>query len=336
MHRHILPSQPLTPLIRRGQASHDILPTINPLISLPLLPIRPRNRIDEAAIIRIAEIRNAIPGRMLVGLGRARRLDDAMQRAPNGIVAPARQQIARIDDHGARDGRRVDERPVGGLDLQAAALVLEQERDRAVVGVLAGPDLQRVLAEDGRGHGGVVQEPQGVVAGVGVRVEPGLVEPHGHGDGAHDLDVQGLALVEEGQHEGLEGGVGRGPVVGVGGVALAPDLERLLDVGRGGLERLDAGAVGARADLLAALAGVAAVCLGRGPGDGVFGGLRLGEEGGGGREGGCDAGGGDGQVGEVDEACGLEAGEDGFGGLHAVGGGAVEEFGEVDELGMRG
>ncbi len=39
---------------------------------------------------------------------------------------------------------------------------------------------------------------------------------------------------------------------------------------------------------------------------------------------------------EVDEAGGLEAGEDGLGGCEFIGGGAVEEFGEVDELGRLG
>jgi hypothetical protein len=46
-----------------------------------------------------------------------------------------------------------------------------------------------------------------------------------------------------------------------------------------------------------------------------------------------DGGRGDGDVGEVDEAGGLEARQDGFGRLELLGGGAVEEFGEVDELG---
>ena len=46
--------------------------------------------------------------------------------------------------------------------------------------------------------------------------------------------------------------------------------------------------------------------------------------------------GGDGDVREVDETGGLEACEDGFGGFEFLGGRAVEEFGEVDELGRLG
>jgi hypothetical protein len=58
----------------------------------------------------------------------------------------------------------------------------------------------------------------------------------------------------------------------------------------------------------------------------------LGEELGGGREGGLYLFWSDGQVGEVDEAGGLEAVEDCFRGLDTLGGRAVQELGDVDEL----
>jgi hypothetical protein len=45
-----------------------------------------------------------------------------------------------------------------------------------------------------------------------------------------------------------------------------------------------------------------------------------------------DGGGGDGDVGQVDEAGRLEAFEDGLGGRELLGGVPVEEFGKVDKL----
>jgi hypothetical protein len=121
-------------------------------------------------------------------------------------------------------------------------------------------------------------------------------------------------------------------VVRVGRVVVRADLERLLDVGDGVAQGGDGGRGGQLGDLLAARGGVAAVGFGGGPGEGVLGGARQAEEGGRGVEDVLPDGRGDGDVGEVDEAAGLEALQDGFGGFEFLGGRAVEEFGEVDEL----
>ena len=127
-----------------------------------------------------------------------------MLSRPNHIIRPARQQIRGIHHDRVGDGRGVDKRALGTLDLQAAAVVLEEQGDAAVVGVGAGADLAFVLGEDALGHGRVVQQAQRVVADVGVFVEEGFGEVEAEGDGAHDEHVERLALVEEGLHYGFE------------------------------------------------------------------------------------------------------------------------------------
>jgi hypothetical protein len=120
----------------------------------------------------------------------------------------------------------------------------------------------------------------------------------------------------------------------VEGLVVSADLEGFLDVRDGGAQGGDGGGGGELGDLFAARRGVAAVGLGGGPGEGVLGVGGEGEEGGRGLEDVGDGRGRDGDVREVDEARGLEAREDGFGGGEFLVGSAVEEFGEVDELGV--
>ena len=85
-------------------------------------------------------------------------------------------------------------------------------------------------------------------------------------------------------------------------------------------------------DFLAPVRGVPPVRGGRVPRQRVFLVLWPREPLCGGGEDGGDGGGGDRVVAQVDEACFLETGEDGEGGGFALGGRAVEEGGEVDEL----
>lgn len=56
-----------------------------------------------------------------------------MDGALDGVVAPAGEQVSRVDDDGALDGRCVDEDACWALDLEAASVVLEEESDGAVV-----------------------------------------------------------------------------------------------------------------------------------------------------------------------------------------------------------
>ena len=265
-----------------------------------------------------------------------------MHRTPDRIITPPGQQIPRIHHARPLDRRRVHEPTTGALHLQPAPAVLEQKRDRPVVRVRPGAHAARVAPEHVASHGRVVQQAQGVVGVADEAVEEGLVgQAHADGDGAHDRRVQRRELREEGGHGGAEawhGGRGGlvGPAVGVGRLVVATHLEGFFDVGAGGAQRRDGGARGELGDFLAPRGGVAAVGFGGGPCQGVFGGGREAEEGGRGVEDVGEGGGGDGDVREVDEAGGLEACEDGFGGFEFLGGRAVQEFGEVDELGRLG
>lgn len=49
-----------------------------------------------------------------------------MNGALDRVVAPSRQQVSSIDNDGVLDGGCVDKIPVWTLDLQAAAVVLEE------------------------------------------------------------------------------------------------------------------------------------------------------------------------------------------------------------------
>lgn len=77
-------------------------------------------------------LRNAVSWRMRLAFF-VRRLHDSVDRALDGVVAPSGQQIACVHDNGALYRRGVDELPRWALDLQAASVILEQQRDGAVV-----------------------------------------------------------------------------------------------------------------------------------------------------------------------------------------------------------
>lgn len=302
------------------------------------------------------------PGGVHVALGWRGRLDDAVHCAFDRVVAPPRQEVAGVDDDGAGDGRCVDERPVWTLDLQAAATVLEEQRwvgriclvdvrgspghatqhntltDRPVIRMTARPDLALVPLENILVHLGIMQQPQRIILSIGILIEPSNINPQPQRHRPHDLCMQLGASPEEPLHERgkhLRVGVAlarRRPVIRQPGLALAPDLEALLQVRVLRAQRLDVGGVGQVRHLLAALHHVAAVAARRRPRQRVLGGLRAREEAGAQREGARHAGRRDAVVREVDEAGALEAREDGVGGEFALAGSAREKGGEVDEL----
>jgi hypothetical protein len=67
------------------------------------------------------------------------------------VVGPPREHVADVHHEGARDRLGVDPAPGGVADLQAALVVLGQQRQAAVVGVRAGPDAGLVDLPPARG-----------------------------------------------------------------------------------------------------------------------------------------------------------------------------------------
>jgi hypothetical protein len=79
-----------------------------------------------------SHLRDAITRRIRLAL-LMRRFHDTVDGTLDGVVAPPRQQVACIDNDGAFDRRRVYKLSRRALNLQSAPVVLEQERDGAVV-----------------------------------------------------------------------------------------------------------------------------------------------------------------------------------------------------------
>lgn len=192
-----------------------------------------------------------------------------MVRGADDVVAPALQQVAGVDDDGAGDRGGAHPGALGALDLQAADVVLEQQRDGAVVGVLARAHLVRVGPPHALLDRRVVQQPQRVVAVRRVTVEEVLGQPHAQRDGPHHAHVQLLERDEEALHVGREGPAGvverLRPLVRLPLDALAPDLHRLLQVRVRRAQPRDLVRVVRLRHLLAAPRHVAAVAVGRGP-----------------------------------------------------------------------
>ena len=72
-----------------------------------------------------------------------------MRRRHVGVVAPAHEAIADIADEGAGDRRRFDPRAVAAAHFEAAGIVIEQDGQAAVIGVLAGAGKLLVPASRG-------------------------------------------------------------------------------------------------------------------------------------------------------------------------------------------
>ena len=262
-----------------------------------------------------------------------------MLGALDPVVAPPAQQVPRIHHDRVLDRRRAHKGALRTLDLETADIVLEEQRDRSVVRVLARSDPVGVVCEHALRHGRVVQETESIVAAVGVAVEEvraAVLQAHAQGDGAHHLHVQVLAGQEERLHGAGEVYAGRVELVGpsVRGVrhTFSPDLHRLLEVGVAGPEGEDLRRVGGLGDFLAAEGHVAAVGSGGGPAEGVLLGLASVEEEGGFLEYVVDCGGWDAVVAEIEESGGLEGLVDGLGGGESGVVFSVQECREVDEL----
>lgn len=183
---------------------------------------------------------------------------------------------------------------------------------------------------------GIMQQPQRIIPAIAEPIEPPLLQPQPHGNRPHHQHMHLLAAVMELQHPRLEAPalVVRvvGPAIRTPRRPLPPNLKALLQIRALALAlRRHVLGVQRRARLLPPRLAVAAVRLGRRPGEGELLRGRAAEEGGGFGEGLREQVRGDGVVVEVDEAGVLEAGEDGVGGGFFGGGGGGEEGGEVDE-----
>lgn len=217
--------------------------------------------------------------------------------------------------------------------------VLEEQGDRPIVAVRAGPHLAQVNLKHVLPDLGVMEQTQGVVAHVGVCVKPRLVDAEADSDGPHDLHVQRLARVMKVDHRAAEADqLGESllplirPMVRVARLALATDLEALLEVGHGVPELLDVLVVRQRRGFLAPRRRVSPVRLGRRPAVRQLHLRRQPEVPGGRLEDVPTHRGRDRQTLEVDEARGLEPVQDCVRRRLALRGGAVQEGGEVDEL----
>lgn len=121
----------------------------------------------------------------------------------------------------------------------------------------ACPDLPWVDLEDLALDGGIVQQAQRVVATIDELVKVRLIQAHTNSDGAHDLDMDGLALVMKSQHCGAKArdfwrSCLVGPLISKAGLIFTANLKALLDVRVALFELGDLVDVGELGDLLAA------------------------------------------------------------------------------------
>src|SRR5260221_10118952 len=91
--------------------------------------------VDDGGKVGIAECRD----RMALAPGE---VDDAMNRRAEAAARPARQEIADIDDEAAGHRARVDPGPARhAAHLEAAIVVLPEQRDAAVIGMRGDAEL---------------------------------------------------------------------------------------------------------------------------------------------------------------------------------------------------
>lgn len=258
-----------------------------------------------------------------------------MRCTPDDIIGPPGQHVSGIDNDGIGDRRRVDEGPIGALDLQAAQRVLEKQGDSAVIAMFAGAHLAGLRAEHILGHGGIVQQTNKIIRAVCEPVEGVLGQAHADGDGVHQLRVQGGAAGGEVEHDVLEALallVLRRPEIPDASGALGADLHGLFQVGVDLALRVDLGGVVRVAQFLAAVGDVAAIGLGTGPGQALLLLLRALEEqfGTGERFGNCGRG--NPVVFQINKTGGLECVGDAVGNRLLIRRCTIEEGTKVDEL----
>lgn len=192
-----------------------------------------RQRSHGLGPVRLRKVRDRVPIRDPVA--RAWREEHAVARRPQPLVGPTLQAVPDVDDDLVRVLGQYGQVPprVGlVLDLEAADRVLEEQGDGAEVGVLR--DAHGALAE-GRDVGGrVVVDAQLRRVDAAEVLEEGRAEVHARLDGAEDVEVDLVAGVVEGLHEGPEAGqvLLVGPPVGVQVVLLGALIERFLSLVR--------------------------------------------------------------------------------------------------------
>ena len=120
---------------------------------------------------------------------------------------------------------------------------MEEEGDCAVIRVGSGTNefgvpVCHAGAKRLRLHPGVMQQPEGVIRGGAIFIEPSFFQAQPHRDGTHDLDMHLVPSLEECLHEFLELGARGvefvGPEVGILGLVGATDLKGFFEF-RGGV-----------------------------------------------------------------------------------------------------
>lgn len=158
--------------------------------------------------VRLAKVGNGISLRddLVIASLHARGISDAVARSPKGIVGKPLERVADVDDDIRVRGRNhVVERAVLVLvlDLEPAGGVLEEQGERAEVGVLG--DARGGAVREGRGRDlRVVQEPELVLGLVVQGPDVLLRDAEGDGDGGEELQFRLESLVVELLHEGAE------------------------------------------------------------------------------------------------------------------------------------
>lgn len=165
-------------------------------------------RQERSIPIRLAKVGDRVSLRdgLVIASFYAGWISDTVARSPEGIVGKPLERVANVDDDvRVRRGDDVVERAmlVLVLDLESAGGVLEEQGERAKVGVLG--DARRGAVREGRGRDlGVVQEPELVLGLVVQGPEVLLRDAEGDGDGGEELQLGPEGLVVELLHEGAE------------------------------------------------------------------------------------------------------------------------------------